>query len=161
MESSWWAVTDKIVTIGGFCLSLFALFVADGAKKAVSKVLDKRNVQGNRDQARDLLVSLNGAKSAALARRDSDKQSLRARSLPPDKRALTLAQDACATAVFADDQKLTEALQLTAEHLNGAIDAINGTGDRNGWADALGLLQSLIPKVDSYQKKLDTTLLQA
>lgn len=160
MAFDWWAVTGWVMTLGGFCLSLFALFVADDAKKAVAKALRNRNEQGNRDEARELLIKLNAAKDAALARRASAAPLLsRGRSLPSDMRALTVAQDACATAVLAGDQELTMALQRTATQLIDAIDAINGIGDRDGWADAQVLLQGVAPRVDAYQRKLGTKAL--
>lgn len=161
MTIDWWAVTGWAMTAGGFGLSIFALLVADGAKKAVATVLRKGNEQDNRDDARELLTKLNAAKATALARRGGAKPILaKGRSLPDDIRALAAAQDACATVNLPGDRDLTMALQRASAQLIQAIDAINGKGDRDGWADALVALQGVAPRVDAYQRKLGTKALQ-
>lgn len=161
MTIDWWEVTGWAMTAGGFGLSIFALCVADGAKKAVTKALRKGDEQDNRDDARGLLTKLNAAKGAAMARRGGAKAILaKGRSLPNDIQALTDAQDACATVNLPGDDDLTEALRRASTQLTEAIDVIHGKGDRDGWADALGELQGVVPRVDAYQRKLGTKALQ-
>lgn len=162
MKTDWWAVSSYVMTVVGLGLSIWALFQADGAKKAVQKVLEKGSEQDSRDDARDLLAKLNNAKSAAMAWRGGAKPILATgRSLPDDMLALATAQDACATANLPGDRDLTTALQRASVQLIEAIDIINREGDRDGWADAQVALQGVVPRVDGYQRKLGTKALQA
>lgn len=161
MTIDWWAVSGWVMTASSFALSVGALFVADSAKKAVAKVLSKGNEQENRDDARDLLTKLNKGKDAAMARRGGAKPLLaKGRSLPDDMLSLATAQDSCATANLPGDPDLTTALKMASTQLIEAIDAINGQGDRDGWADAQAALQGVVPRVNSYQSKLGTKALQ-
>lgn len=148
------------LSIGGLALSIYALVQAESAKKAVSKVIAKEVDQGARDDARELMQRLNEAREAAMARRQGAHRSSSAgRSQAADMKALQLAQDALATTNLGD-KLLTLALRAAADELNQALAEINANGGRDGWADALGTLQGVIPKVDVLHRELSTKALR-
>lgn len=157
-----------IIGIGGFILSaigvglsIFAVVQAGRAENAVNQVIQKSSEQLSRDDARKLLVKLNDARDAALARRGkAPKFATSGRSAANDLRALQLAQDALATTALSADAALEQGLRVASTELDRALKEIHAKGDRDGWADALGVLQGVIPKVDAHQRKLGAMALK-
>jgi len=155
------------VGVGGFVLSvvgtgvsIWSLIVAGGAKKAVADVLEKRDDQVVRDDSRELLNKLNAAREAALIRRGNARgAALAGRSAQDDLAALKQAQDALAITAVSTDLRLEQGLRLASTQLDAAVKEIEGKTGRDGWADALGVLQGVIPKVNTHQRKLGTKAL--
>lgn len=146
--SVWALVKGDILSAAGLALSVWALVKADSAMKAVDKVILKNNNQIMRDDARGLLDKLTGARDAAMGRKQgASGLSSAGRAISSDKRALELAQDALATATLGSDQLLTSRLRVAADELEKALVAINSPSGRDGWADALGVLQGVLPEL--------------
>lgn len=144
-----------LLSAAGVAISLWALFEADSAKKAVDKVIAKNSDQISRDDARGLLDKLTAARDAAMGRKKgASRLSSAGRAVSSDKRALELAQDALATSAFGSDQKLASRMRVAADQLKEALEAITKNKDRDGWADALGVLQGVIPELELLQREL-------
>lgn len=154
-------VGDLVLSVAGLGLSIWAMLQAGGAKRAVSKVLARNNDQVTRDNARDLLIKLTTAKDAAMARRQgAPRSSTAGRVMATDLEVLQLAQDALATSTLGTGQSLAVDLQRAAVQLNSALQGLAGNSVRDEWADALGVLQGIIPKVDVLQAELAAKVLR-
>jgi hypothetical protein len=152
---------DLSLSVAGLVLSIWAMLQAGGAKRAVSKVLAKNNDQVARDNARDLLSKLTTAKDAAMARRRSAPHSSTAgRVAAADLAALQLAQDALATSTLGTGQPFALDLQRAANQLNSCLQGLAGNSARDEWADALGVLQGIYPKIDVLQAELTAKVLR-
>ncbi len=77
-----------------------------------------------------------------------------------DLEVLQLAQDALATSTLGTGQSLAVDLQRAAVQLNSALQGLAGNSVRDEWADALGVLQGIIPKVDVLQAELAAKVLR-
>lgn len=149
------------LSVTGLGLAIWALIQAGGARRAVSKALSKNSDQVARDNARDLLTKLTVAKDAAMARRQSAPRSSTAgRVAAADLTALQVAQDALATSTLGSGQPLALDLQRAANQLNSSLQGIAGNSVRDEWADALGELQGIIPKIDVLQAELAAKVLR-
>ena len=154
-------VGDLVLSVAGLGLSIWAMLQAGGAKRVVSKVLARNNDQVTRDNARDLLIKLTTAKDAAMARRQgAPRSSTAGRVMATDLEVLQLAQDALATSTLGTGQSLAVDLQRAAVQLNSALQGLAGNSVRDEWADALGVLQGIIPKVDVLQAELAAKVLR-
>lgn len=154
IDSGWW------LTAGGFALSLWAVITAESAKKAVKKVIEKSGEQVVRDDARDLLTKLNAAREVALARRgDTRRTAIAGRSVVNDLAILKQAQDALAITTLSTDVPLERGLRLASMQIDDAVKVIENKTGRDGWGDALIVLQGVIPKVNTHQRKLGTKAL--
>ncbi|KAB0459777.1 hypothetical protein [Agrobacterium radiobacter] len=143
----------------GIGLSIWALVMADGAKKAVKKVVEKNNDLASRDDARDLLNTLSSARDASLARRSSASRIATAgRNLNGDIHTLRVAQDALATVTLGTNEALVEDLRVAASELERALSTVE-SGSHEGWAAALAVIQGVTPKVDVLQRGLVTKAL--
>ena len=150
-----------LLSVAGVALSLWALFKADCAKKAVDKVIVKNIDQISRDDARGLLDKLAGARDAAMGRRrGASSASSAGRYLPSDIRALEVAQDALAIVTIGADQPLICKMRVAADELKTALEAIATNAHRDGWADALGVLQGVTPEVEAIQRSLGAKFLR-
>ncbi len=157
------------LTVGGFILSaigvvlsIHALCQAGGAKRAVARVLSKGNEQVTRDETRDLLSKLNAAKEAALARGGrGNRGAIAGRNINKDVEALKQAQDGLATTMISTDAALEKNLRTAAEEMASALRDIQGERDRDGWADALGVLQAVTPRVNTHQRQLGSIALKS
>lgn len=149
------------LSVFGLFLSIWSMVLAGGAKRAVAHVLAKNNDQVARDNARDLLVKLTNAKDAAMARRRSaSRNSAAGRVATADLRALQVAQDALATSTLGTGEPLALDIQRAAIQLDTALQGLAGNGPRDDWADALGVLQGIIPKLDVLQVELAAKVLR-
>lgn len=136
-------------------MSVWAVITAGSAKKAVNKVIEKSAEQVVRDDTRDLLTKLNVAREVALARRGNARgAAVAGRSLANDFATLKQAQDALAITTLNTDIPLEQGLRLASTQIEVAVKAIEDKNGRDGWADALGVLQGVIPKVNTHQRKL-------
>lgn len=150
---TWDSVLSLVLSGAGLGASAVAAIKADGAKRAVSKILAKDETQVDRQTALDLSEILSEARDAAKARQQGASQLLQGkRNVAGDIQALQDAQDALATYVFSSDEKLTAKLRPAAKELTRALTAINTGGPRDGWADALGEIQGLIAEVELKQR---------
>ena len=150
-----------LLSLAGVGLSVVALVKADSATKVVEKVIVKNNDQVTRDHARGLLDKLTGARDAAMGRRQgASRLSSAGRNILSDKRALELAQDALATSTVGSDQQLTSKMRMAADKLKEALEAIAINSGRDGWADALDVLQGFIPELEVMQRELGTKSLR-
>lgn len=155
------SVVGLVLSAVGVVLSVWALHKADSAKKAVDRVIETNRDQVTRDHARDLLAKLTDARDAAMARRQgASRLSSAGRSTAGDVKALQIAQDALATATIGSDQGLVQNLRAAASELDRALKAIASNCNRDGWADALGVLQGVIPKIDVLQRELGAKALR-
>lgn len=133
---------------------------AGGAKKAVTAVLAKFGEQVTRDDARELLSALNDAREASIARRSkASRTATTGRNINSDIQALQRAQDALATTTLDTDKRLEQRLRIAAAELDMALRNIAENSTRDGWADAVGVLQGITPVVDVHQRKLGTKAL--
>jgi hypothetical protein len=161
-------MTD-FLTVGGFVLSaigvafsVYALCQADGAKRAVARALNKGDEQVTRDDSRDLLNKLNAAKGAALARGGrSSRGAIVGRNINKDVEALKQAQDGLAMTVISTDALLEQDLRVASQQLLDAINNIQAAAQRDGWADALGVLQGITPKVNTHQRQLGSNAIRS
>ena len=154
-------VTGVLLSAAGVLLSVWALQKADSAMKAVDRVIGKNSDQMMRDDARRLLDKLTVARDAAMGRkRGASSLSSAGRPLANDKRALELAQDALATINFGPDRDLGSKMRVAADELKKALEAITSNPGRDGWADALGVLQGVIPEIEALQRTLGTKSLR-
>ncbi len=150
-----------LLSAAGVVVSLWALFKADSAKKAVDKAIAKNSDQISRDDARALLGKLTAARDAAMGRKKgASRLSSAGRDVSSDIRALELAQDALATSAFGSDKKLASRMRVASYELKEALEAITRNKDRDGWADALGVLQGVIPELDLLQRELGSKSLR-
>ncbi len=93
-------------------------------------------------------------------KKGASRLSSAGRDVSSDKRALELAQDALATSVFDSDRKLATKMRVAADQIKEALEAITKDKDRDGWADALGVLQGVIPDLERIQRELGAKSLQ-
>lgn len=144
-----------LLSATGVALSAFALRKAASAAKAVSEVLKRADDQFARDGARDLLMILNSAREAATARRHgAPRPSSIGRSAAADRKALEAAQHSLATTTITDETKTLEVLRAAAAELDQALQNISSNSDRDGWADAVPVLQGVIPDIERLQRAL-------
>jgi hypothetical protein len=154
-------VGGLVLSAVGVGFSIMALIQAGRAKKAISKVIGKGEDQIARDDARALLAQIADARDATMARRQgASPLSSAGRSLEGDLQALQLAQNALATATVGSDRTLELSLRVAATEIEQALQAIASNSGRDGWADALGVLQGVIPKIDVLQRELGTKALR-
>lgn len=154
-------VGGLILSAIGVLLSVWALAKANSAKVAVNKVIEKNSDQFARDAARNLLAKLTDARDAAMAqRRGASRLSSAGRHPDSDHKAIELAQDALATVTIDSSQQLVARMRTAATELNQALQTIASNSGRDGWADALGVLQGIIPEVDALQQGLSATALR-
>lgn len=154
-------VGGLLLSVAGVGLSVWALVKADSANKAVDKVIVKSNDQIARDDARGLLDKLTSAKDAAIGRKQgASSLSSAGRTIPRDKMALELAQDALSTATVGSNQQLAARIRAASGELTNALEAISSNSGRDGWADALGVLQGVIPEIEVLQRELGKTSLR-
>lgn len=154
---------DLGLTLLGLALSIWAMCKADGAKRAVAKVLTKNSDQAARDNARDLLAKLKRAKDGAMARRQHAPRSAIAGRVPTaaeDLAALQQAQDALATSTLGHGQQLALDLKRAADQLNSNLQKLAENSDRDEWADALGVIQGIVPKLELLQTELGAKALR-
>lgn len=145
----------------GVGLSVWALAKADGAEKAVAKVIGKAGDQKARDDARELLALINVARDAAMAnRRDASQIAATGRVRDKDVGAIEKVQDALATLNVTDDPLITRKLRRAGVELNKALQEINANDRRDGWADALAVLQGVTSPVDALQRGLGSQALK-
>lgn len=149
-------VAGLVVSVVGAVLSIFALVQAKRASTAVAEVIGKSHVQAARDEARALLALVTDAREAAMAwRRNASRLSSAGRSSARDLLALQQAQNALATTTIGStDAGLTVTLRTAAAQIDQALVAIGLKGERDGWADALGVLQGVTPTIDLLQREL-------
>lgn len=149
------------LSLAGLGLSIWAMLQAGGAKRAVSNVLAKNSDQFARDNARDLLTKLTVAKDVAMARRrGASRSSTAGRLAAADLTALQIAQDALATSTLGTGQSLALDLHRAASQLELSLQGLAGNSVRDEWADALGVLQGIIPKIDTLQAELTAKALR-
>jgi hypothetical protein len=149
-----------ILSAVGVALSCWALMKADSAEKAVAKVIGRAGDQKARDDARELLMLISAARDAAMSnRRGAPQLASAGRVRDNDIQAIQKAQDALATLNVTDDQQVTKKLRRSGLELNKALQEINGDGVRDGWADALAVLQGVTPQVDVLQRGLGSKAL--
>lgn len=145
----------------GVGLSIWALAKAESAKQAVSRVIQKSGDQTARDDARRLLAVISDAREAAMAhRRDAPLLASAGRVKDNDVQALQKAQDALATLNVTENKLVIKTLRRAAAELDKALQEINANGARDGWADALAVLQGVTSQVDSLQRGLGTRALK-
>lgn len=150
-----------LLSAAGVAISLWALFEADSAKKAVDKVIGKNSDQIARDEARELLDKLRAARDAAIGRmQGATSLSSAGRHISADKRALELAQDALATATFASDQILTSSMRKAAYQITAALEKITSKSGLDGWKVARDVLQNVIPKIELWQRELGAKIMR-
>lgn len=143
------------IGVFGDGLAIWALIQAGSAKRAVRHALEKSSDQVARDDARSLLANLTQAKDAAMGRRRGGSPlAIAGRSESNDVHRLQLAQDNLATSTISANKKLTVKLRQASTELTTALQAIASSGTRDGWADALGVLQGIIPEIEIVQRKL-------
>lgn len=149
-----------VLSAVGVGLSVWALVKADGAAKAVAKVIGKAGDQKARDDARELLMLINAAREAAMSnRRGAPPLASAGRVRDNDVQSIQKAQDALATLNVTEDQQVIKKLRRGGQELNKALHEINGSGERDGWADALAVLQGVTPSVDALQRGLGSKAL--
>ncbi|WP_417582899.1 hypothetical protein [Pelagibacterium sp.] len=154
-------IAGFIISIIGVGISAWALWQADYAKKAVDRVILKGDEQRDRDKARELSKILGQAKSAALGRRRTASRPASAgRDMQSDLHMLEQAQDALATTKLVNDASISSDLDVAAMELKAALVAIHQNGKRDGWEDAFGALQVVIPKVELFERDLARKALQ-
>jgi hypothetical protein len=154
-------VGGLILSALGVGLSLWALFKADSAEKAVSRVIAKNGEQSTRDVARDLMGHVNEARDAAMARkRGASRLASAGRTPAGDIQALQFAQNALATVSGDFDAKTIAIFRNSGRQLDDCLKTIDGSSSRDGWADALNTLQGVIPQIDLLQRTLGVKALR-
>jgi len=153
-------VGGLVLSAAGVALSVYALVQADGAKKAVEKVIGKAGEQRARDDARELLAVITAARDAAMDnRRSAPPMASAGRVKDKDVQAIQKAQDALATTNVTEDSQMVAELRRAARELDKALQEINADAERDGWADALAVLQGVTPLVDALQRGLGSKAL--
>lgn len=143
------------LSVVGIALSIISLVKADGAAKAVERVIVKNSDQIALENARSLLEKLKTARDAAIGRKQGASEiSALGRTIEEDKRKLELAQDALATVAFGTNEKLVANMRLAAKGLKSAQADITRNSRKDGWAAALGTLQGVIPELELWQQEL-------
>lgn len=146
------------LSAAGVLLSIWALVIAGGAKKAVTEFLRKSSDQVSRDNVRELLATLHKARDAAMGqRKGASRMSSAGRRVANDLRELELAQDALATATVGSEERHL-ILRAAANELSAALAEINDNGD--GWKAALVTLQNVIPGLAELEQRLAASTLR-
>ncbi|MDE0254576.1 MAG: hypothetical protein OYG32_07250 [Rhodospirillaceae bacterium] len=150
-------IASLVLSAGGIVLSLIALYKANSARKAVSQVIAKKDIQEDRQRLLELITSLNEAKKVALAIKSATHDLQRIGITGSGAlHSLELAEDALRTRLpISWDQDEKEKFVKSADELQSAIAVISGgLPPRTGWKAALVVLQRVIPMFEAEERKL-------
>lgn len=151
----------NVVSVG---LSIYAVCTAinakAAAKKAAEAVVEKQNLQEDRERVRILLATIAAAKDAAMRRQRGAPKDLSVGQDPEhDLHTLRIAHDQLMTDV---PHNLLDSIARGASEIQTAIQAIEkGSPVRDGWKDALSALQILISTLQHEERRQrDASLLR-
>lgn len=155
--------TSLILSFASFVLAIVALYKAKSAYDLAKTVVGRKNEHEDAQRLRDLLTTLNAAKEAAMR---GESASAGNRSPGHANRQamqrLQTAEDALRTKlpISWNDRQRSEAGGV-ANEIEQALDVINNTqATRDGWKNARGALQKIIPNIEKEGRQFaDSALL--
>lgn len=147
-----------LIGLLGLGMSGYAIITAKSAKQAASQAVQRKDDQEDREYLKDLIIALVEAKNSAK-RRESGALEIKSagHSSELDIYHLSEAHDKLCTALplsFGNELKAT--VDAAAAELKAALNAIQNptTSNRDGWKDALSILQTLIPRLRQEERQM-------
>lgn len=148
---------STLLGIIGIVISLWAASTALDVKKTVEKMVRRSNAQTDTDTIRSVLDAVEDAKNAAKNRQgNAPALRTRGRKLADDIGLLVDAEDSLRTGMPpAVPPTLISVSVSTADDVRVALQEINtGNTQRDGWADALAALSTVIPELEREHRRL-------
>lgn len=147
-----------LFSAGSICLAVYALVTAKSAKQAATSAVRRKDDQEDRGYLTALIIALINAKDAAKRRQSGALEIQGAgRTVEFDIYALTDAHDAlCSNLPLSFDDELKVTVNAAADEIQLALGRIHNptTSNRDGWKDALAVLQTLIPRLRQEEREM-------
>lgn len=150
-------IFSLVLTIIGLAISAAAYLKADDAKKAVQKVLRKRNADEDLKRLRDLIVAMEAAKEAVtpwIAGMPHDRKT--GRDQQDDLTKLSETIDCLRTKAPLDlEDAMHKRIKRSATVLDKEFNSItNPVDNQDHWKAALSEIQLMIPRLEQLERSM-------